>query len=108
MNLKDASKYHRLIIQTLLVTLAFVISSYFFPEDSLLSLLGLVIVAFNMFCCFKLASSINKNGILWATLAFFGFLLLWMPQFLLINSANKAFRAAGKKVNFMGGVAEYA
>ena len=106
MNLEEASKYHRFIVQTFFALILFAIAGSFIPEGSPFYYLGLVLIVFNMFCCFKLASAIEKSGLLWCILSFFGFFLIWVPQFLLINSANKAFKAAGKKTNFMGGMAE--
>lgn len=104
MNLETASKYHRYIIVSILVA---IISFYLLKEfPNIRGGIGISLWLFNVFCCYKLAESINKQAILWAFLGLLGFAIIWIPQLLLINAANKLFKAEGMKIGFLGGASK--
>jgi len=98
---EEASKYHRYIIVTVLLSIISVVLLHTVPVAQGLIVLGLWV--FNVFCCYKLAGALGKAPLLWALLALVGYTLLWIPQLLLINSANKMFRSRGMKIGFLGG-----
>lgn len=106
MNTEIASTYHRYIVITVLVALiaAFILGG----NTALLLIIEFAMWAFNVFCCYKLAQVIGKSPVLWAVLGFVGFLLLWIPQLLLLNETNKAFKAQGMKIGFLGGATKVA
>jgi hypothetical protein len=101
MDISSASRYHQYLIVTVLVSL---LSALFLRQLPVVqSVVLLCLWTFNVFCCYKLASAIEKPPVLWAVLGLVGFFLLWIPQLLLINSANKVFKASGLKIGFLGG-----
>lgn len=101
MDVGSASRYHQYLIVTVLISL---LSALFLRQYPVVQPVILIFLwFFNVFCCYKLASAIEKPPILWAVLGLVGFFLLWIPQLLLVNSANKAFKAMGLKIGFLGG-----
>ena len=101
MDIGSASKYHRYLIATVLGALLAALFLRQYAELQVTVLLCLWVL--NVFCCYKLASAIGRPGLLWAVLGLVGFFLLWIPQLLLINAANKVFKAQGFKIGFLGG-----
>ena len=57
----------------------------------------------NLYFTPKLALALNKSGLVWFVMAIVGPVILWIPQLLLLNAANKLFRAEGLKIGFLGG-----
>jgi hypothetical protein len=100
-NLEAASKYHRYLILTVLVSLV----SWALLRGFPLLQVGVVVVLWlvNVWCCYGLAKALGKSPAFWAVLGFLGYLLIWLPQLLLVNAANKAFKTAGYRVGFLGG-----
>lgn len=101
MDIGSASKYHRYLIITVLAALISALFLRQFAEAQAVVLLCLWVL--NVFFCYKLASAIQKQAVLWAVLGLAGFFLLWIPQLLLINAANKLFKTQGLKIGFLGG-----
>lgn len=101
MDINSASKYHQYLIITVLVAL---LSAFFLRQiPTLQTAILLCLWILNVFFCYKLASAIEKPSVLWAVLGLVGFFLIWIPQLLLVNSANKVFKAMGLKIGFLGG-----
>ncbi len=101
MNLEEASTYHRYII---LSVLTYFLTAFFLAEMLQLAI-GIVIVLWvcNIFFGYRLAEALGKSGWLWVVFGIPGPFLLWIPYLLLVNAANKAFRAEGMKIGFLGG-----
>lgn len=106
MNIEAASTYHRYIIVTVLI--AIVTAFTMGGNPALLLIVEFAMWGFNVFCCYKLAEAIGRSAVVWAILGLIGFLLLWIPQLLLLNESNKAFKAQGMKIGFFGGATKVA
>ena len=100
-NIFVASRYHRLLIIAFLLFLVAAFTLRDAPEALAIVLLPIWIV--NIVCCYKLALAMGRPPALWATVGAIGFFIVWIPQLLLINAANKGFKAEGLKVGFLGG-----
>lgn len=101
MNIQTASKYHHYLIVTIFLAVLTALFLRQFPVAQVTALLALWL--FNVFCCYKLGSSFGKPALLWALVGLLGFFILCIPQLLLIDFANKVFKAAGLKIGFLGG-----
>lgn len=101
MDVGSASRYHQFLIIIVVVALLTALFLRQLPIAQSAILLCLWVI--NVFCCYKLASAIEKPAALWAALGLVGFFLLWIPQLILLNSANKKFKAMGLKIGFLGG-----
>jgi len=101
MNMQTASKYHQYLIVTIFLA---VLAALFLQQlAAVQAAVLLVLWLFNVFCCYKLGSSFGKPALLWALVGLLGFFILCIPQLLLIDFANKVFKAAGLKIGFLGG-----
>lgn len=100
MNIEAASTYHRYLVITILIS---VLSIFLKNAPALQGLVGLSMWLANVYCCYKLALAIGKSPALWVVLGLIGFLLMCIPQLLLLNAANKVFRSQGMKIGLFGG-----
>ena len=101
MNIDTASRYHRLLILSVLVYFVTAIVFWASPEIVFPVAIGLWLA--NLYFTPKLALALNKSGLVWFVMAIVGPVILWIPQLLLLNAANKLFRAEGLKIGFLGG-----
>ncbi|MEN1727143.1 MAG: hypothetical protein AAGJ52_01770 [Pseudomonadota bacterium] len=101
MNLEKASRYHRLLILSVLIYIVAVVLFMSTPEVVYLVLAILWLA--NLYFTPQLALALKKSALIWFALALIGPFIIWIPQLLLLNSANKIFRAEGLKIGFLGG-----
>ena len=101
MNIKEMSKYHHYIIISVLV---YFIATLFLANIPTMRL-GLALAAWinNIYFGYKLAVALGKSAGLWIFFGIIGPFTMWIGHLLLLNSANKSFRANGMKIGFLGG-----
>jgi hypothetical protein len=104
MNIEAASSYHQYMVGTVLACFVSAYALSNFPVER--SLILLLLWAFNVYCCYRLATAIDKSGMFWGFLGVIGFFCIFVPQLLLLNTANKIFRSAGMKIGFLGGASK--
>lgn len=99
---KAASTYHRLMI---LALVGQVVLEFTWRGGGWITVVAFMLVL--GFLSFLLARAIGSRPFAWTVLGFVP-VVGWFSSLMLVNRTNHAFRAAGLKVGFFGGVKEAA
>jgi hypothetical protein len=103
--LREIAKYHKLVLWSVLAAIVYNILSYYFLRIQLVGfLIGLPVVAFQIFSIYKLGTAL-KLSFVWMLILIIGLFVPFIGilfLLLLCNQANKVLKAANIKVGFMG------
>lgn len=98
-NIEAAIKWHRYLCCTVIGCFLLLIPLAVLAPQAL-GFAAISLVLLSIFLCYKLAINIGLSGIRWGFLGGVGCFLCWIPQLLLIDTVNKAFKEGGLKFGF--------
>lgn len=102
LNIYDISTYHQRLV---VAVVAFIGCAFFISQYPLLLICPLLIAWATLpYFCFKLAAALGNPPLPWAFAGFVGVIFACVPHFLLINQANRLFKARGLKIGILGGI----
>jgi hypothetical protein len=101
LELQEIAKYHRLLLWSILAAVVANLSPLSLGDQPIGLLIYFAAAAFQIFTIYKLGTSL-KLSVVWMVLLMVGLFLPFMGVLILLSIQDKAMKAAGVKVGFMG------
>ncbi len=101
LELQEIAKYHRLLLWSILAAVVANLSPLSLGDQPIGLLIYFAAAAFQIFTIYKLGTSL-KLSVVWMVLLMVGLFLPFMGVLILLSIHDKAMKAAGVKVGFMG------